>query len=195
MTTTNNPVLLTVRPRKITYFAGVGAAIVVAVTAVVGVTLRSDTTGVYFRTADAVSMIVLGLLFAGGMMLVARPRLRVYADVVKVRNIFGEKTIEWPLIHRVAFPEGSQYSQLELADDEMVAVMAIQAMDKERAVAALQQFRALFKQYGSPPPVVSPEAAARRVAAPDPHRPLGRLEQIDLQRAAEGKTKKRFGGR
>ncbi len=182
------PVLFTVRPRRIAIYAGVGAILVVALMIFVAIKLRSTDTGVYFRTADAVSLIGLGLLFAGGMLLVARPRLRVDATGLRVRNVVGEKFIEWALVQRIAFPEGANWAQLELADDELIPVMAIQAMDRQRAVAALQQARALVTQYAPPIPVPSPEALARRNPVEDPQRPLGRLEQIDLIKAAQGKN-------
>ncbi len=191
MTEKSGQVLLTVRPRKIAILAAIGAAAVVAVMVVVALQLKSGDTGVYFRTADVISLIAVGLLFAAGMMLVARPRLRVTSEGVRVRNVLGEKEIEWALIHRIVFPEGAQWAQLELADDEMASVMAIQAMDKGRAVEALQQFRRLHAQYGPPAPVISAEARARALPKEDPNRPLGRLEKIDRERASQGVDGKR----
>ncbi len=195
MTDNSDRILLTVRPRKIAIYAGIGAVVVMAVMVVVALQLKSADTGVYFRTADVVSMIILGLLFAAGMMLVARPRLRVTPRGARVRNIIGEKEIEWALIHRIAFPEGAQWPNLELADDEAASVMAIQAMDKGRALAALQEFRRLHAQYGPPPPVISDAAKARMALKEDQNRPLGRLEKIDLERAVQDESDKprRFG--
>lgn len=177
---------LTVRPRRITIYAAVGGALVIALMIYVALQLRTSDTGVYFRSADAIAMVGLGVLFAGGLLLLGRPRLRVDASGVRVRNILGERFFPWPLVQRIAFPAGAVWASLELADDETVSVMAIQAMDKGRSVTALKQVRALHEKYAPPASVVPPERAYR---APDPARPLGRLEKIDLQKAAEGKRK------
>ncbi len=180
------PVLLTVRPRRIAIHASVAASAVIVVMIVVAFKLRSSDTGVIFRTSDALAMALLGVLFAGGLMLTARPRLRVDENGMWVRNILGERFVAWPLIRRIAFPEGAVWAQLELADDETMSLMAIQAMDKSRAVEALRSARALHTRYAPPPPVVEPRPATR----PGPPRPLGRLEQIDLIKAAQGKSRR-----
>ena len=175
-------VLLTVRPRRIAVYASIGAAAVILVGVFVALKLRSSDTGVIFRTSDALAMAGLGLLFAGGLLLTARPRLRADAAGLRVRNIVGERFVAWPVIERIAFPEGAVWAQLELADDEVVSVMAIQAMDKERAVVALREVRALHDRFAPP------QTRRQRPPAPagDPNRPLGRLEIIDRQKAAEG---------
>ena len=188
-------ILLQVRPRKIAILAGIAATLVVAVMTIVGLTLvrelgemRQD--GIYFRTADAVSMIVLGLLLAGGILLVARPRLRIDVEAIRVRNIFSEKAVPWALVERLAFPEGSQWAQLQMADDEMMQVMAIQAMDKHRAVDALQRARELVAVYAPP----QPERVVRPLP-PAPNRPLGRLEKIDREKLSGGSSKRGNTGR
>ena len=175
------PVLFTTRPRRITIYAGVASAIVVGVSVYVSITLRSGDTGVIFRTSDAVAVMLLGVLFAAGLMLVGRPRLRISADGMWVRNILGEKFVPWPLVRRLAFPEGSNWAQLEMADDEQMPVMAIQAMDRQRAVESLRTARSLIDRFA--PKVHEP----REHRVSDPVRPLGRLEQIDRIKAAQGK--------
>lgn len=179
--------LLTVRPRRIAIYASIGAVAVIAVGVFVAIKLRSSDTGVFFRTSDALSMVGLGLLFAGGLMLTARPRLRADSAGLRVRNIVGEKFVAWPVIQRIAFPPGSVWAQLELADDEVMSVMAIQGMDKQRAVDALREVRALHDRYAPP----STRRERPPLPAEDPNRPLGRLEIIDRQKAAQGGGKKR----
>jgi len=171
----------------------VAAVAVVGTMTFVGLTLVRDEgqmrqDGVYFRTADAVSMILLGLLAAGGILLLARPRLRVAADGVRVRNVFSEKFVPWAIIERVAFPESSPWAQLILADDEYISIMAIQAMDKQRAVESLREVRDLQASYG-PPPKIKAEVPL----APEPYRELGRLEKIDREMLAHGPKSKRSG--
>jgi hypothetical protein len=72
-----------------------------------------------------------------------------------------------------------------MPDDEVKAVMAIQAMDRGRAVTALERLRALHERYAPPPPVPSAPAERTGPTEQDPQRPLGRLEIIDRQKAAE----------
>jgi hypothetical protein len=67
-----------------------------------------------------------------------------------------------------------------MPDDEVKPVMAIQAMDRGRAVKALEEVRALQATYAPPPPV----PPAPRTPTQDPPRPLGRLEIIDREKAA-----------
>ncbi len=184
--------LLTVRPRRIAIYAGIGSFLVVAVTIFVAIRLRSSDTGVIFRPSDAVAMVGLGVLFAAALMLVARPRLKVNAEGMRVRNIIGEKFVAWPLIQRISFPTGSVWAQLELADDELMSVMAIQAMDKGRSVTALKQVRALHARYAPKPPERAARGDDQPLGNADPARPLGRLEQIDQIKAAQGKGKRRI---
>ena len=68
-----------------------------------------------------------------------------------------------------------------MPDDEVKPVMAIQAMDRGRAVNALEQVRELQARYGPPPPL--PAQPAHR-PEDDVARPLGRLEIIDREKAA-----------
>lgn len=178
------PILLQVRPRKITLIAGVCATAVFAVMFVIGLLLKQSDTGVPFRTADQIGLIGIGALMAGVILTAARPRLRVDEHGVWVRNVFGERFFEWALVHRIAFPPGAPWAQLILADDEASPIMALQAMDRARAVTALQRLRALFDQYAPKPPEVSAEAHAALLEAErrereEPNRPLGRLELID----------------
>lgn len=194
--------LLVVRPRRITIYCAISAAIVMATMIVVGLLLLHSTgDGVHFRVADQVGLIGIGVVIAAGIMTGARPRLRVDATGLWVRNVLGETFFDWAVILRVAFPEGSHWAQLLLADDERYPVMAIQALDRERAVVALRRVRELMAQYAPPPPVLSPQAqeAARRREEEDlaraARRPLGRLEEIDREKAAKAAAKSmRSGG-
>ena len=177
------PILLTVRPHRISLYAGIASLLVIAVTLFVAIRLRTSDTGVIFRTSDAVSIILLGLAFAAGLMLVARPRLRVSADGLRVRNILGERYVPWALIRRIAFPEGAVWAQLDMADDELMPVMAIQAMDRSRAVEALRAAREIQAAHGP----AAPTPSTLQYRTTDPLRPLGRLEKIDRIKLAQGK--------
>lgn len=132
-----------VRPRKVSVAAWVGATAVLVLFVVVAVVLRSSDTGVRFRLADQVSLVVLGVVIAGGLLLLARPRVIADAEGIEVRNVLFNRRFPWELVRRVAFPDGASWARLDLPDDEYVAVLAIQAVDGARAVDAIRKVRAL----------------------------------------------------
>ena len=138
---------LQVRPRRARVVAVLSAVMLVAVFTVIALLLRETPTGVYFRVSDQVAMVLLGVLLAGAALLFARPRLRADADGVEVRNLLGSRRLPWELVLAVSFPEGTPWARLELPDDEYIAVLAIQAADRQHAVRALQRLRALHAEH------------------------------------------------
>ena len=135
------------RPHRTPIFAYVAAFLIAAAHIVVGLLLKIESSGVIFQTADQVAMALLGLVLAGAVLLFARPRLRVGAAGLSIRNLLGDKLIPWPDVVGVSFPGGSRWARLDLPDDEYIPVMAIQAVDKDRAVAAMDTVRSLLARY------------------------------------------------
>ena len=183
--------LLVVRPRRVTIICAVSAVVVLVAMIVVGILLQRADDGVSFRATDQIGLIGVGIVVAAAIMTGARPRLRADASGLYVRNVLGEAFFEWAVVLRVAFPEGSHWAQLLLADDETYPVTAIQAMDRQRAVDALRQIRALHTQYapsGSEITARALEVARAREeaeAAARARRQPGRLEVIDQEKAAK----------
>ena len=138
---------LQVRPHLTSYFAYGAAILILAAHVVVGVLLKARSTGVVFQTADQFAMAGLGAVIAGAVLLFARPRLRVGKNGLAVRNMLGEKLIAWPDMVGVSFPMGARWARVDLPDDEYVPLMAIQSVDKERAVAAMDRVRELVSRY------------------------------------------------
>jgi hypothetical protein len=138
-----NDTRVVVRPRKVSVAAWVGATAVLVLFVVVAVVLRNSDTGVRFRTADQVSLVLLGMVIAGGLLLLARPRVIADAEGIEVRNVLFNRRFPWELVRRVAFPDGASWARLDLPDDEYIAVLAIQAVDGARAVDAIRRVRAL----------------------------------------------------
>lgn len=136
-----------VRPHLTPIFAYGAAAVIAAVGIVLGVLLKVASTGVVFQTADQVAIALLGVVIAGVVLLFARPRLRVGSSGVAVRNLFTYRLIPWSDVVDVSFPRGARWARVDLPDDEYVPVMAIQAVDKERAVEAMDRVRALLIRY------------------------------------------------
>ena len=135
------------RPHLTPIFAYTAAFLIAAAHIVVGLLLKIRSSGVIFQTADQVAIALLGAVIAGAVLLFARPRLRVGATGVAVRNLFGYKLIPWPDVVGVSFPRGARWARVDLPDDEYPPVMAIQAVDKERAVDAMDQVRGLIERY------------------------------------------------
>ena len=135
------------RPHLTPLFAYAAAFLIAAAHIVVGLLLKIKSSGVVFQTADQVAMAMLGLVIAGVVLLFARPRLRVGPAGLSVRNLLGDRLIRWSDTVGVSFPAGSRWARIDLPDDEYVPVMAIQAVDKDRAVEAMDTVRSLLVRY------------------------------------------------
>ena len=135
------------RPHLTPYFVYAAAFVIAAAHIAVGLLLKVKSSGVVFQTADQVAIGALGLLIAGCVLLFARPRLRVGAAGLSVRNLLGYRLIPWPEVVGVSFPAGARWARVDLPDDEYIPLMAIQAADKDRAVKAMDTVRALMARY------------------------------------------------
>jgi hypothetical protein len=136
-----------IRPRLAPYFAYGAAALILAAHITVGALLKIGSTGVIFRTADQVAIALVGVVIAGAVLMFARPRLRVGELGVAVRNLLGDKIIPWSDVVDISFPRGARWARVDLPHDEYIPIMAIQAVDKERAVDAMDRVRGLFERY------------------------------------------------
>jgi Bacterial PH domain len=135
------------RPHRTPPFIYAAAFLIAAAHIVVGLLLKIKSSGVIFHTSDQVAIAALGLVIAGVVLLFARPRLRVGPAGLAVRNLLGYRLIRWPDIVDVSFPAGSRWARIDLPDDEYVPLMAIQAVDRERAVDAMDTVRSLLARY------------------------------------------------
>lgn len=139
---------LEVRPRRAVRTAWIVAAILVAAFTAGGVWLRSGSTGVNFRVIDQAAMIGIGLFLAAGVLMLTRPRVRVGARGVSVRNVLGDNEFAWEHIRGLSFPDRKSWARLELIDDDYVPLLAIRSNDKEHAARAMDRFRELGAKYG-----------------------------------------------
>lgn len=137
------------RPHLTPLFVYPAAFLIVAVHIVLGLLLKTSSSGVTFQTSDQIAMGVLGLVIAGGVLLFARPRLRVGPAGLSVRNVLSDRLIPWSEVVGVSFPAGSRWARVDLPDDEYVPVLAIQAVDKDRAVKAMDTVRSLLGRYSA----------------------------------------------
>lgn len=135
------------RPRLTPIFAYVTAFIIATAGIVVGFLLNLRYTGAIIQPADQVAVGALGVIIAAGILLLALPRVRVGPAGIAVRNVVLERLVPWDEVVDVSFPEGSRWARVDIADYEYVPVLAIQAVDGERAVEAMDTLRALMDKY------------------------------------------------
>lgn len=138
--------VLVIRPLRVRWVAWICAVALFSVMLTVALVLRSVSTGVYFRTADQVAMVLLGLLLSLGVLSLTLARVRAGEDTVEVRNLLVTRELPWSAVVEVSFPHGARWARLELPDDEYLPLSAIQLVDGERAVAAIRQLRALHQR-------------------------------------------------
>ena len=77
------------------------------------------------------------------ILLFTRPKVEADTQHIKVQNVFGGIDLPWEVVRAIVFERGNPWVSLELEDDDVVAVMAVQAADKEHAVAGVRALRAL----------------------------------------------------
>jgi hypothetical protein len=156
--------VVVIRPRRLRRVCWVAAPVVVIAFAVLAALLRGPVGGGpnsgVFQRGDQVAMVVLGLLAGGAILLFTRPR--VVADVrhIQVRNVIGSHDLPWEVVRRIVFERGNPWVSLELADDDTLAVMAVQAADKDHAVVAVRALRALHAAHRRLSATPGPASAA-----------------------------------
>ena len=141
----NVKTLLVIRPRRAMIMCSVLAVALLAVFIVVAVLLRNGDTGVRFQRSDQAAMVGIGILLAAGVMLFSIARVRADAEGIEVRNVLVTRRFAWSDVLSVSFPDGASWARLELPDDEYHAVMAVQAVDRDRAVEAVRALRKLHR--------------------------------------------------
>ena len=146
---TGDDEVVVIRPRRATWMAIVLAAVVLGVFVVVTLALRQSNTGVRFGLSDQIAMMGVGVLLSAAFMLFAVPRVRADASGIEVRNVLVGRKFAWSEVLSVSFPDGASFARLELPEDEYYGVLAIQAVDRERAVLAVRALRKLHRQAWS----------------------------------------------
>jgi hypothetical protein len=134
------------RPRRIRVICGVAAAAVLTVFTAVGTALRGSTGegAAVFRPGDQLAMVGLGVLAALAILAFTRPRVEADQRGIRIRNLIAAYDLPWDAVRAVRFDRGSPWASLELRDDDVVQVMAVQVMDKEYALDGVRALRRLF---------------------------------------------------
>jgi len=135
------------RPRTMRRAAVATAALIVVVGVVVAV-LNNRSAGAYMRVWDQIAWGGMAALIAAGVLILTRPRVRVGPAGLSVRNVLEDKLIAWPDVVDISFPPGKRWARIDLDSNEYVPVVAIQSVDRERAVEAMDTVRELMARYG-----------------------------------------------
>lgn len=137
------------RPRRLRRIAVIAAVVVLAIHITFGVLLTiSDTGPKNIGLGDQLAIMLIGALEAGAILLFTRPRLRVGSMGVSVRNLVSDRLFDWVEVQGLTYPDKGWSAWLLLPADEHVPVLAVQATDADRAVTAMNDFRALEERYG-----------------------------------------------
>jgi hypothetical protein len=142
--------VVTARPVRLRRVAvGIAIVVVVLFSLIAALLGHTSSEGVVFGPGDQAAMVVLGLLLAAGVLLIARPTVVADLSGLHVRNILSTKDVPWEVVRMVSFPDGSPWAMLELADDDRLAVLAVQASDGPRSVAAVRGLRDLQARHAA----------------------------------------------
>ncbi len=124
---------------------GITGAVVVAVMLLVAVFLRHESTGVVsFGSADQIAMAGIGLLLGAGIVFLGRSKVQADTRGIRVQNIVGGHELPWALVEAVRFERRSPWASLRLVTGEEISLLAVQAVDGERAADAIDGLRALL---------------------------------------------------
>jgi cytochrome c biogenesis protein CcdA len=131
--------------------------VVVAVMVVVAAGLKETTnTVVTYRTSDQFAIVGLGLVIAAGLVFLGRSRVDADAAGVRVRNVVVHHELPWQAVRAVRFERKSAWASLVLENGDEVSLLAVQAVDKEHAVRAVEGLRALRTAARASDPVPPP---------------------------------------
>ncbi len=144
-------------PRRMRLLCVVLGLVVVAVMVVVAAGLKETTnTVVTYRTSDQVAMVGLGLVLAAGIVFLGRSRVDADAAGVRVRNVVVSHQLPWQAVRAVRFDRTSAWASLLLENGDEISLLAVQAVDREHAVRAVEGLRALRDQARATDPVPPP---------------------------------------
>lgn len=141
--------VVTLRPRRIRLVCWVSAVVVLVVFSLIATSLTGGTGNGYgtFQRGDQAAMIGLGVFAALAILLFTRPRVEADARAVRVRNLIGAHELPWEVVRGVRFDRGAPWASLELHDDDLLPMMALQAADKEFAVDGVRALRRLHQAH------------------------------------------------
>jgi hypothetical protein len=151
------PEVVRARPRRARLVAWIAAPVIVVVFTLIATSLRGTVgeSGAAFQAGDSAAMIGLGVLAALGALIFTRPKVEADRAGIRVRNLISSYELPWEVVRAVRFGRGAPWVTLDLEDDDVVAVLAVQAVDRQYALDAVRGLRALHsvavQRRGAPP--------------------------------------------
>jgi hypothetical protein len=138
---------VTARPVLMSRIGYASAAFVLCLFVVIALVMTHASAGAHFGIKDQYATVVIGIVLAGLLFMLTRPRMVADTESVRTRSFLGGwRTIPWEVIVRVEFPSSVRFARLVLPADETLALYAVQRMDKVEAVAVMRDLRALAAQ-------------------------------------------------
>ncbi|MDQ7908003.1 PH domain-containing protein [Phytohabitans sp. ZYX-F-186] len=135
------------RPQRARAVAWILAVAILVVFTLVATGLSGSTGDGYgtFQRGDQLAMFGLGVLFALGILLFTRLRVEADEKGIRVRNLVGGYDLPWDMVRSIRFNRGTPWATLELRDEDLLPMMALQAADKGYAVDGVRALRALLE--------------------------------------------------
>ena len=135
-------------PRLLRMAVAAAALAIMIVTTVVVLRLPTSTVGVVaFGPVDQVAIFGLGLVLAAGILWLGRPRVDADEHGIRVRNIATGQDLSWAQVAAVRFEHKSSWATLLLRNGDELSVVALQAWDGDRTLAAVRGLRSLLAAH------------------------------------------------
>lgn len=133
------------------------AGVILAVAVVMTLTLpATQNTVVDYGVLDQVAILGLGLALAAGVVFLGRFRVDADETGVRVRNLVVRHQVPWTSVRAVRFERTSPWGALLLENGDEISLHALQAVDGERAVRAVERLRALHAAARANDPIPPP---------------------------------------
>jgi hypothetical protein len=133
------------RPHFTAKIAWAASGFVLAAFVVTALLMKRYNAGADFGDKDQVGTVVVGIVCALLLVMPTYPRLIADEKEIRIRSFLGNyRVIPWDVVVDVRFPSKVRFAQLVLPGEETLAIYAIQRWDKEQAVQAMNELRALF---------------------------------------------------
>jgi hypothetical protein len=133
------------RPHLTANIAWAASAFVLVVFVVTALLMKRYNAGATFDDKDQVGTVIIGIVCSLLLIMPTYPRLIADETAIRLRSFLGNyRVIPWDVVVDVRFPRKVRFAQLVLPGEETLAIYAIQRWDKQRAVQAMDELRALF---------------------------------------------------
>jgi hypothetical protein len=141
----DSPAPVSAVPRRMRQLCALVAAVVVVAMTYAALTLKSSSTGVVrFGMVDQFAIAGIGLVVGAGLLALGRSRVDADAEGIRFRNIALGHELPWTVVRAVAFDRKSPWASLVLRNGDEVALLALQAVDKQRTLRAVEGLRDLL---------------------------------------------------